>query len=72
MINSQIQAPSSICTGYLQFYSNIVYRYEMAVGTTPGGAQIQSFTAIPAGSLYHTIGGLSMTGNTIVSNQYKY
>jgi hypothetical protein len=53
-------------------YSNIVYRYEMAVGTTPGGAQIQSFTAIPAGSLYHTIGGLSMTGNTIVSNQYKY
>jgi hypothetical protein len=39
-------------------YSNIVYRYEMAVGTTPGGAQIQSFTAIPAGSLYHTIGGL--------------
>jgi len=52
-------------------YSNIVYRYEMAVGTTPGGAQIQSFTAIPVGSLYHTIGGLSMTGNTIVSNQYK-
>lgn len=42
----------------------------MAVGITPGGAQIQAFTAVPAGALYYTIGGLSMTGNTIVSYYY--
>ncbi|XP_076086791.1 uncharacterized protein LOC143057371 [Mytilus galloprovincialis] len=40
--------------------------YEMAVGITPGGAQIQAFTAVPAGALYYTIGGLSMSGNTII------
>lgn len=38
------------------------YRYQIAVGTTPGGGQIRSFLSIPSGVQYFTITGLNLYG----------
>lgn len=38
------------------------YRYQIAVGTSPGGGQVKAFYTIPSGSQYHTISGLNLNG----------
>ena len=37
-------------------------RYQIAVGTSPGGGQVKAFYTIPSGSQYHTISGLNLNG----------
>lgn len=44
---------------YILFHS---YRYQIAVGTSPGGGQVKAFYTIPSGSQYHTISGLNLNG----------
>jgi hypothetical protein len=38
------------------------YRYEVAVGTTPGGGQIKPFFSIPVNTQYYTVTGLALDG----------
>ena len=48
-----------VIDGYMLFHS---YRYQIAVGTSPGGGQVKAFYTIPSGSQYHTISGLNLNG----------
>lgn len=38
------------------------FRYQIAVGTSPGGGQVKAFYTIPAGSQQHTVSGLNLNG----------
>ena len=40
----------------------LFYRYEVAVGTTPGGGQIKPFFSIPVNTQYYTVTGLALDG----------
>lgn len=40
----------------------LYFRYQIAVGTSPGGGQIQSFIPIPLSSKHYTVGGLNLNG----------
>ena len=40
----------------------LVYRYEVAVGTTPGGGQIKPFFSVPVNTQYYTVTGLALDG----------
>jgi hypothetical protein len=40
----------------------LFYRYEVAVGTTPGGGQIKPFFGIPVNTQYYTVTGLALDG----------
>lgn len=44
-----------------------VYRYQIALGTTPGGGQIKPFFDISIDVKYFTIGGLDLMGQRKVS-----
>ena len=44
----------------------LVYRYEVAVGTTPGGGQIKPFFSVPVDTQYYTVTGLALDGLTKV------
>lgn len=41
---------------------SVFVRYQIAVGTSPGGGQIQSFIPIPLDSKHYTVGGLNLNG----------
>lgn len=38
------------------------FRYQIAVGTSPGGGQVKAFYTIPAGNQHHTVSGLNLNG----------
>lgn len=42
-------------------------RYQIAVGTSPGGGQIRAFYSIPASSKHHTVSRLNLDGYRQVS-----
>lgn len=44
------------------------HRYQVAVGTTPGGGQVKAFYKIPADSKHHTVTGLNLDGYRQVMN----
>lgn len=43
------------------------YRYQVAVGTSPGGGQVKAFYRIPTESKHHTVTGLNLDGYRQVS-----
>lgn len=45
----------------------ITVRYQIAVGTSPGGGQIRAFYSIPASSKHHTVSRLNLDGYRQVS-----
>lgn len=45
-------------------------RYQIAVGTSPGGGQIQSFIPIPLNSKHYTVGGLNLNGERQVTTLF--
>ena len=49
----------------------LVYRYEVAVGTTPGGGQIKPFFSVPVNTQYYTVTGLALDGLTKVKKKKR-
>ena len=47
----------------------LFYRYEVAVGTTPGGGQIKPFFSVPVNTQYYTVTGLALDGLTKVKKK---
>ena len=47
----------------------LFYRYEVAVGTTPGGGQIKPFFSVPVDTQYYTVTGLALDGLTKVNKK---
>jgi hypothetical protein len=72
-----IQLPINIvdtgcyCSGFELTDYCLMDRYQVAVGTSPGGGQVKAFYRIPMDSKHHTVTELNLDGYRQVSPRTK-